>query len=417
MRSGTNLPRVRDYNEGVVLEAIRVGDGVSRVEVAQTTGLTAQTVSNIVKRLLSMGLVAEVGKNDSSGGRRGVKLRINRDARYAAGVQVDGYETSFVIIDLSGRVVARTRHPTLRAEGPFAIIDSIVESIANLVEEANLAPEKILGLGVACPGPLDHRRGIVYKPPNLPGWLDVRLADALASKTGYPVIVDNDATAAAIGERWANGARGAHNFAFVYMGLGVGAGIFIEGHIYRGSTTNAGEFGHLTLNPDGPECSCGSSGCVEAYCAPPRVVEAVARRLSNGEASVLKAHPDGGSPLDFGAICRAAQDGDEPCLEEIRRSAWWLGCGVASLVNVLDLELVVLGGSGFRDVGEIYRAEVQRIVKDRIMARDRREISIKLSEAGEEAGAVGAASLVLDATYAPRLGRLDGARVVASHGN
>lgn len=416
MRSGTNLPRVRDYNEGVVLEAIRVGDGVSRVEIAQTTGLTPQTVSNIVKRLLNMGLVAEVGRSSSSGGRRRVKLRINPDARYAAGVQVDGYRTSFVIIDLSGRVVASARHPTLRAEGPFAIIDSIVDSVTELVEEANLAPEKILGLGVACPGPLDHRRGIVYKPPNLPGWLDVRLADSLSSKTGYPVIVDNDATAAAIGERWANGARGAHNFAFVYMGLGVGAGIFIDGHIYRGSTTNAGEFGHLTLNPDGPECSCGSSGCVEAYCAPPRVVDAVALRLANGESSVLKMHPDGVTGLDFGAICRAAKDGDDACLQEIRRSAWWLGCGIAGLVNVLDLELVVLGGSGFRDAGDIYRDEVRRIVKDRVMASDRREIQVELSLAGEDAGAVGAASLILDATYAPRLGGLDGGRVVAAAG-
>jgi predicted NBD/HSP70 family sugar kinase len=129
---------------------------------------------------------------------------------------------------------------------------------------------------------------------------------------------------------------------------------------------------------------------------------------------MLKAHLVGDSELDFGYICRAAKDGDRPSLEEIRRSAWWLGCGVAGLVNMLDLELVVLGGSGFRDVGDIYRDEVQQIVRERIMARDRREIKITLSEAGEDAGAVGAASLVLDAAFAPRLGRLDGARIVTA---
>lgn len=407
MRSGTNLPRVRDYNESVVLEAIRVGDGVSRVEIAQRTGLTAQTVSNIVKRLLDMGLVEEGGRTKSNGGRRRVTLRINPQARYAVGVQVDGDETRFVIIDLSGRVVVRSRHPTRAHRGPFPIIDQIGEAVADLVGEANVAPYKILGLGLACPGPLDHRRGIVFDPPNLPGWHEVPLAEALTSKTRYPVIVDNDATAAAIGERWASGARGTRNFAFVYMGVGVGAGVFMEDHIYRGSTTNAGEFGHVILNPEGPACSCGSRGCVEAYCAPRRVIEAVAERLSQGHPSVL-ADPGGGRSvrLDFGTICRAAKAGDDLALEEVRRSAESLGYGVASLVNVLDVELVVLGGSGFRDADDLYRDEVQRVVEERIMARDRRTVRVELSKAGEDAGAVGAASLLLDATYSPRLGVL-----------
>jgi glucokinase-like ROK family protein len=415
MRSGTNLPRVRHYNESVVLEAIRVGDGVSRVEIAQRTGLTAQTVSNIVKRLLNMGLVAEGGTTSSKGGRRRVTLHINPHATYAVGVQVDGEETCFVIIDLAGRVAVRTRHPTHAHRGPFAIIDQIAESVMRLVEEANVEPDKILGLGVACPGPLDHRHGIVYEPPNLPGWHEVPLAEALNSKTGYPVLVDNDATAAAIGERWAGGAGGTRNFAFVYMGVGVGAGIFLEDHVYRGSTTNAGEFGHMILNPEGPSCTCGSYGCVEAYCAPRSVLAAVSRRLSDGEPSVLAAHAAGdGGRIDFGAICRAARTGDDLAMEEIRRSAQWLGFGVVSLVNLLDVELVVLGGSGFRDADDIYRDEVQRVVEERIMARDRRTLRVQLSMAGEDAGAVGAASLVLEATYAPRLDVLSRTRVVAA---
>jgi glucokinase-like ROK family protein len=415
MRSGTNLPRVRHYNESVVLEAIRVGDGVSRVEIAQRTGLTAQTVSNIVKRLLNMGLVAEGGTTRSKGGRRRVTLRINPHATYAVGVQVDGEETCFVIIDLAGRVAVRTRHPTHAHRGPFAIIDQIAESVTQLVEEANVTPDKILGLGVACPGPLDHRRGIVYEPPNLPGWHEVPLAEALNSKTGYPVLVDNDATAAAIGERWAGGAGGTRNFAFVYMGVGVGAGIFLEDHVYRGSTTNAGEFGHMILNPDGPSCTCGSHGCVEAYCAPRSVLAAVSRRLSDGEPSVIAAHAAGdGGRIDFGAICKAARTGDDLAMEEIRRSAQWLGFGVVSLVNLLDVELVVLGGSGFRDADDIYRDEVQRVVDERIIARDRRTLRVQLSMAGEDAGAVGAASLVLEATYAPRLDVLSRTRVVAA---
>ena len=418
MRSGTNLPRVRDYNESVVLEAIRVGDGVSRVEIAHRTGLTAQTVSNIVKRLLDMGLVEEGGTTRSDGGRRRVTLRINPQARYAVGVQVDGDETCFVIIDLSGRVVVRTRNATHAERGPFPIIDQIAQSVAELVIQANVASDKILGLGLACPGPLDHRRGVVFDPPNLPGWHEVPLAEALKSKTGYPVIVDNDATAAAIGERWASGARGTRNFAFVYMGVGVGAGVFIEDHIYRGSTTNAGEFGHVLLNPRGPACSCGSRGCVEAYCAPRSVIESVTERLSKGETSVLAGPGDRESArLDFSTICKAAKAGDVLAMEEVRKSAESLGYGVVSLINMLDVELIVLGGSGFRDADGIYRDEVQRVVEERIMARDRRTVRVELSRAGEDAGAVGAASLLLDATYSPRLGVLTRTPVVTAGGD
>jgi predicted NBD/HSP70 family sugar kinase len=413
MRVGTNLPRIKHYNEGVVLEAIRMGDAVSRVEIAARTGLTAQTVSNIVRRLLDLGLVAEDGHRSSGAGRRRVVLRINPQARHAVGVQVDGGETSFVVIDLSGRVIKRARHATRSERGPVAIINQIAERVTDLIEEAEVDPSTILGLGVASPGPLDHARGVVFNPPNLPGWHEVTLADELRSKTGYPVIVDNDATAAAIGERWAGGARGVRSFAFVYMGVGVGAGLFLEDHIYRGTTTNAGEFGHVILNPDGPDCFCGSRGCVEAYCAPRAVVAAVSKRMARGESSTLNSE----STLNFDRIAEAAHDGDAVAREEIERSAYLLGCGVVGLVNMFDVELVVLGGRAFRGVGETYRKVIENLVRNRVIGPERRAARIELSTAGEDAGAAGAASLLLDATYAPRLGVRDKVRFATAGGD
>jgi predicted NBD/HSP70 family sugar kinase len=315
------------------------------------------------------------------------------------------------VIDLSGSVIERAGHPTRPERGPISIINQIAESVTDLIHKAGIDPETILGLGVACPGPLDHLRGIVFDPPNLPGWHEVTLADELKAKTGYPVIVDNDATAAAIGERWAGGARGVHNFAFVYMGVGVGAGVFLEDHIYRGTTTNAGEFGHLILNPDGPQCFCGSRGCVEAYCAPRAVVEAVCERLDKGEASSLAGARGG---IDFETVVRAARNGDDVATQVIHKSAYLLGCGIVGLVNMLDVELIVLGGKGFRNVGETYREVVEGIVQERVIGHDRRAIRVELSTAGEDAGAVGAASLLLDATYAPKLDIRDRGEVVGS---
>lgn len=397
MRRGTNLPWVRDYNQGVVLEAIRLGGGVSRVEIARKTGLTAQTVSNIVRRLLAEGLVVE-GERLSNGGQGRVPLRINREARSAVGVQIEVGETSIVVLDLGGRVVLHRRFANDWEQGPLEVIAQVADDVGAVLDEAGATREEVLGIGVACPGPLDHRTGVVFHPPNLPGWERVPLADLLSEGTGYPVIVDNDATAAAIAERWSGGARGARNFAFVYVGVGIGAGLFLEDHVFRGATTNAGEFGHITLDPDGPSCHCGSRGCVEALCAPGRVVAAVEQRMRAGEPSALA----GLGELGFADVCRAARGGDALAADEIERAAYYLGCAAVSLVNLLDLELVVLGGTVLGPVAELFRAELERAVAERTMASDLRRVRVELSHAGENAAAVGAASLVMHTAFAPR---------------
>ena len=300
LRSGTNLSRVADYNQGIVLEAIRVVDGISRVEIAENTGLTAQTISNIVKRLIDRGLVIEADKAVSGGGKRRVRLRANPDSAYAIGVQIDGDETSFIMVNLIGQVVARDRQPTSHEQGPLGVIEQVATSVKQIVEKTEIPTDKILGIGVACPGPLEQTRSIVFQPPNLPGWQEVPLKELLERKTNYSVVVDNDATAAAIGERWFGGAKSTSNFAFVYTGVGIGAGLFLKDHVYRGTTANAGEFGHMTLNPDGPECFCGNRGCVEVYCSPRGLTRAVKQRLEQGEPSSLKtAFDDGTRELSF----------------------------------------------------------------------------------------------------------------------
>src|SRR5689334_24679451 len=163
MRSGTNLPRVRDYNQGVVLEAIRVGDGVSRVEIAENTGLTAQTVSNIVRRLLDDELVIEDGV-DPSGRKPRVKLRIKPNSRYAIGALIDRDETSLVLMDLDGRIVGHESRPVDQQQGAQGVLDQIAEATESLLQTAKVDPSRLLGVGLGCPGPMDHDRGILYEP-------------------------------------------------------------------------------------------------------------------------------------------------------------------------------------------------------------------------------------------------------------
>ncbi len=405
LQSGTNLLKVRDYNRRLVLEMIRLGNGVSRADIAERTGLTSQTVSNIVRRLLDEGFIVEAGKRRLEGGRKPrMGLRINPGAGYALGAHVDRDEVRVALLDLSGEVVARNHHGLFRESDPSEAIALISDSVEDVVGEAGVERERILGLGVACPGPLDPSSGVVHEPPGMPGWREVRMKEVLEAQTGYEVVVDNDAIASAVGERWMGSARGAQDFMFVYKGWGMGAGLFIGGQVYRGKTGTAGEIGHMPLDPNGPECSCGNRGCLIRYCSPQEISAAVRWRLQRGEASILRedfeATPES---VDFAAVRRAALADDKLALGELKRSARVLGNALVGLVNILDLELVVIGGKGFGGIGYIYEHEIREAIERRSLYPDRREVRVELSTAEEDVGAVGAASLILHTYYAPRM--------------
>jgi glucokinase-like ROK family protein len=294
--------------------------------------------------------------------------------------------------------------PTQQEHGPQHIIDQLVEATQAIVDAASIDPALLLGIGIAAPGPLDHIEGIIYEPPNMTDWKEVPLKALVAARVGYPVVVDNDATAAAVGEHWSGGAKAAPNFAFVYIGQGVGmgAGLFIDNRVYRGSTTNAGEFGHINVDPAGPPCSCGGNGCLEVVCNTNALVAAVYRELETTHTSSLKAYAATGQ-MTYKDVYRAALLGDELALRCVQQMARTLGRAVVSMVNLLDVELVVLGGKALREIGLIYQQEVQQVLNNTMVARKRRRVHVALSQVGEDAAAVGAAALVLYEFYTPQL--------------
>ncbi|MET9244408.1 ROK family transcriptional regulator [Nonomuraea sp. NPDC003709] len=387
MRLGTNLPKVGSYNRAVVLEAIQASDGISRVQIAARTRLTAQTVSVIVRRLLEEGLVVEDGSVPSGGGKPRTILRVDPDAGYAIGVHFDPEEISCVLADLAGRPVERLRRPVRPGLEPEAVIRQMARAARRILREAGVADGKVLGVGLACPGPLDGD-GVMVSPPRLPAWDQVPIKALLHEHTRFPVTVDNDATAAAIGERWAGIARTTPSFAYLYLGTGIGGGIFLDNQVYRGRSLNAAEFGHITLEPDGPECYCGNRGCVEAVCCPSAIEAAMGGRVSHK------------------AVCAAAAKGEPEARRVIERVAERLADAAVSVVNMLDIDLLVLGGPALREVGELYREVIARAVSTRTLARRLHAVRVETSPIAADAAAIGAASLVFHATYAPRLGAL-----------
>ncbi|GHB41287.1 transcriptional regulator [Streptomyces cirratus] len=298
--NGVNLPVVRGHNEALLLGLLRGAGpgGLGRADLADGTGLTPQAVSKITARLAAEGLVAEAGRGASTGGKPRTLLRLVPAARSAVGVHLDRDELTAVRVDLAGGVVARWRGPLDFAAGPVAAVDAVLRAVAR-VREAGGAGAPLLGVGVAAPGPLDWRDGVLGRVTGFPEWEGFPLRQVLAGRlgAGVPVVVDKDTNAGVA----AAGGSGA-SCVYVHVGTGVGAGLRLDGAVFRGPRSLAGEFGHQVLELDGPPCRCGGRGCVEALC-----LSALARGDVAGAARVL-------------------------------------GEGAANVVALLDVERVVLGG-------------------------------------------------------------------------
>ncbi|MBD7917554.1 ROK family transcriptional regulator [Cellulomonas sp. Sa3CUA2] len=395
MNAGTRGPgAARTSSRSAVLDVIRAAGTISRVELTRATGLTAATVSTAVRHLIDDGLVVEAGRAESTGGKPRMLLQLDPAARHAVGVHLDHAGITYVIADLAGQVVARWRRPGTGTDDPRDVVARIAAEIAATVARVGIDPDRLLGLGVVSPGPLSTATGMTLAPPVMQHWAEFPLADALEDAVGLPVLLDNDATASALGEYWSGGVPTGAVCAALYMGTGIGAGIIVDGTVYRGRSSNAGEIGHVCVDVDGPACWCGSRGCIEAFAGPAAVV---ARAT---EAGVRL--PGRSVPEDFAALSRAAARGEEVPVRLLADSARYVATAAQVLANVLDLDLLVLTGASFAHAGSLYLPVVQERLTGGFFARGTHDVRVTISSQASAAPAVGAAALVLQAELAPR---------------
>jgi predicted NBD/HSP70 family sugar kinase len=396
MRRGTNGPRVGNYNRTVVLDAIRESDGISRVELSTRTGLTQQTMSNIVRRLIAEHLVVESGRIQGGMGKPRTVLRVNDRAHHAVGVHIDPKAITCVVVDLSGKVMARVISRLPLHSRPATVVNQIVRGVELAVKRSDVERDSLLGVGIAAPGTINHAGGELIGPPNLPGWKRVLLRDAVAERVGLPVLLDNDTTAAAVGERWAGGFARGGSFAFIYLGTGIGCGLVLTDQVYRGESGNAGEFGHLSIDANGRPCHCGNRGCLEAYISP-AALNAELRACDHGLSAAS------GVDLGWADLASAIDAGDDVVLAVVIKAAERLGDAAVGLVNLFDIKRLVIGGRGINGLMGLFRAAVTERTNTRSIARGTRTVSVEASIVGEDVAAIGAASLVLHGSYAPHL--------------
>lgn len=312
IRRGTNLPRMGDFNESVILDAIRRRGrgGLSRVELAQATGLSAQTVSNITRRLLDQGLARESGKHNTGSGKPRTLLEIVPTSRYAVGVHLDPAVITCVLVDLLGKVVAQRSRRTPSGGDTDGTVADMAASVSGIVAESGIDDGRILGLGIAAPGPIDVTAGWVVEPPELHGWGRYPLRDRLSEATGFPALLDKDVTAAVVAERWAGAATDSRNLLFFYLGTGSGMGLVVDDTVLRGVSGNAGEVGGLGA-------ACSTRTLVE---------EAIALGVLGGEYTVLDP-ADAQSGLE--RLGRLAAEGDAQADGIIERLGLRIGRGCA----------------------------------------------------------------------------------------
>ena len=262
--SGTNLEHARAHNRRVIIEAIRLHGELTRAELARLTALTPQTVSNIVAELEQAELLASRQPRKQGRGQPAIPVALNPASAFSIGIHLDHQTLLIVLVDLTGEIHFR-RLMLVQKPEPDATLARIAQLLAEIKAQLGVRWQKVLGIGVVMPGPFGVEGISSVGPTTLHGWEQVNIEARLAEMSGVPVTLENDATVAAIGERFHGVARQLNSFIYLYIGTGLGAGIIMDGHVYSGHAHNAGEIGHVVVDPGGRACYCGNQGCLERY--------------------------------------------------------------------------------------------------------------------------------------------------------
>ncbi|GAA3703899.1 ROK family protein [Arthrobacter ginkgonis] len=411
MQRGTNLGRLGDFNQAVIFESIRrAAEGISRVELAESTGLSPQTISNVVRRLLDEGLVREDRTVVSGPGKPRTVLELEADRLLSLGIHVDPGMVSVVMLDLRGDVVVSKRVDEPSLEDPERTIEAMAAAVEELVEASGRPRQRILGVGVVAPGPMDRERGFLAAPPLLDGWNHVEIVEPLRRRLDMDVLLEKDTIAAAIAELWKGPDHGRDNFLFMYIGAGIGAGIVVNGEVLRGVSNNAGEVGHFSAGmefvEDGAEpCEeCGRLDCLAVAFSFTRLAGSARRRgidlPEELDATVA------GRAAGMNRLVELALAGNEDAEALIGGGARMVAQVAIRLANALDVDKVIFGGPLWSALEGRHLGAVAEVINAGFVARDLHGVKVVSSDLGHLVGAIGGACAVMDAVLSPKASAL-----------
>lgn len=380
-------------NRAAILDIIRTSGPISQADIVTSAHVGNTTVSDIMRELREGQLVQEVGSGQSAIGRKPRLWQFNPKAGRVLAADVDVDRTYAAALDLSGNVEGRAILPSGAQEGQEKVLTNLQRALEEVLAKLSLVPSDTMGIGISFDGEVDTEGSVIWSG-NL-GWRDVPLGRLVEERCGTPVFVEHNMRAMALAEHWFGSGRDVRNLVCVYVGGGVGAGIIIDGKPYRGMHGRAGEVGHTSVVAGGPMCTCGKQGCLELFAARPAIIRRAEMAIADArESAAIDSVLSAGGELTLDTIFGAAQEGDKVAKRILEETGFYIGVGVANAINNFDPEVVVLAG----DVIDKSRGMLIEIVRDTAKAETvdgtRRTIEIREGVLRENAGVIGAATLV-----------------------
>lgn len=317
---------------------------------------------------------------------------LNESSAYSLGIDIGGTKISTAVVNIKGEIITKTRIPTNAEKGVSEMVKRVVNAAEKTLQSSNLEKNKICGVGIGVPGPVDYEKGVLIFAPNLSGWRNVPFKKMIQQRINLPVYLENDANAAALGEKLFGSGRDVNNLVYITISTGIGAGVIINGKLYQGSTGTAGEVGHMTIDINGPLCECGNRGCFEALASGNAVAREMREMLSSGKSSVITKWVEEIKEVKAEHVFKAAREGDVSAKKIVEKTCRYLAAGIGNVINLLNPELIIIGG-GVSNAWDVIRGPVMKELKKRAFKPNLDAVKVICSKMGDDIGVLGAAAL------------------------
>jgi predicted NBD/HSP70 family sugar kinase len=388
-------PEQRDL---AILRLIHSGSNYSRLDLARKTGLSPALITSIVRNLIALRLVNEAPAVSSLVGRKPIPLEFRANAGYLIGVDIGSFYSHVVIADMQGRVVHGERIETGIPDGRVRVLQRVFDCVSQTIAASKVSHDAILGIGIAHSGVIDTEKGLVLsfpRPGQMAQWKNVPLQSIFEDEFRLPCLLEDSVRTMATAERHFGLGREVDDFLFIEAGMGIGAAIFIEGKLYRGGGGKAGEFGHITVDENGPLCSCGNNGCLESVASCAAIIQAGRLAIERGVDSKIRDLARGDlSRISIEVIAQAVAENDSLAFRVLQEAGTHIGRGLADLVNLLNPRLIIFSGALFRAAPQLLSDPLRRIIRQRSLEKSSNDVQLRVSSLGPEAGARGAARMI-----------------------
>ncbi|WP_420645074.1 ROK family protein [Candidatus Leptofilum sp.] len=386
--------------ESLIVQSIRAKGPLSRTDLTQLLNYSRASLTTIVGTMVETGILHEVGEGRSAGGRRPLLLDINPQLGYVAGVDIGATSVDYALADFQGKIFERYSESCDVRMEPELFLNNVCDVVSKMLAKHEIAPERLVAIGLGVPGPVEFAAGVLIAPPLMPSWEGYPIKSFFRPKfPNAKVVVDNDVNIMAKGEQKAGNGQGVENFLFVKIGTGIGCGIISNGRIYRGNDGCAGDIGHICVDYNGPICHCGNQGCLEYLAAGPAIAAQGIEKAQAGQSPFLAQRmQENDGELTAADVGEAAAAGDRAANEIIRTTGRMIGGVLAGLVNFYNPKAIFIGG-GVSKIGYTLLSTIRQATLRRATALSTRRLQVEYSQLGDDTGVVGAIWLALENVF------------------